>query len=168
MPRCALLLCVLLTGCFANPPLPTVPRVDLERYAGTWYEIARLPNRFERGCVATVATYTPRADGDIDVVNQCRVDRLDGDVEMAQAKAWPIDASHAKLSVQFLWPFRGDYWIIDLDPDYRWAVVGAPSRDYLWILSRTPTMPTALYDQLVDRARALGFDTALLLRTPQS
>lgn len=166
MARIVALLALLLGGCAtASAPLPTVAKVDLSRYAGTWYEIARLPNRFQRDCIAAQATYTARLDGELDVVNQCRRQRPDGETETAHAVAWPTDASHAKLAVQFIWPFRGDYWIIALDPDYRWAMVGTPTREYLWILSRTPTMRPTLYDRLVERAQALGFDTAALLRS---
>jgi apolipoprotein D and lipocalin family protein len=165
MPRLLLLLALLLGGCATSAPLPTVSSVDLSRYAGTWYEIARLPNRFQRGCIASQATYTARPDGALDVLNRCRLDRPDGEIETAHAVAWPTDASHAKLAVQFMWPFRGDYWIIALDPDYGWAVVGTPSRETLWILSRTPTMRPTLYDRLVERAQTLGFDTTALVRT---
>jgi apolipoprotein D and lipocalin family protein len=166
--RLAVLFVLSLSACAAHAPLPTVSHVDLDRYAGTWFEIARLPNRFERGCVAVTATYTARADGRIDVLNRCREERLDGTVDEAHAVARVVDdSSNAKLAVQFFWPFDGDYWIVALDAGYQWAVVGTPSRDYLWILSRTPHMKPSLYALLVERAASLGFDTKRLELTPQ-
>jgi apolipoprotein D and lipocalin family protein len=149
-------------------PLDVAPQVDLTRYAGKWYEIARLPNRFQRVCASDVtATYTLRPDGRIAVLNECR--QADGRRKSAKGTAWVADARgpNTKLKVTFFWPFRGNYWIIDLDPEYRWAVVGEPGRDYLWILSREPQLDTALYQQIVERAKQQGFDTAELLKTRQ-
>ena len=126
------LLATLLAGCAhapSGPPLRTVDRVDLQRYLGKWYEIATIPMSFQKGCVGVTAVYTLRPDGDVDVVNTCRKETLDGPERSAQGKAWSVDPSNAKLEVQFFWPFHGSYWVIDLDPDYRWAVVGHPSRD---------------------------------------
>jgi len=127
--------------------MDVVSDVDLERYTGKWYEIASFPQHFQRGCVASTATYTLRDDGRIDVLNECRDQSFDGELRQAEGIAWIVDPSQsrAKLKVQFFWPFSGDYWIIDLDPDYRYAVIGHPSREYLWILSRTPTMQPDLY-----------------------
>ncbi len=159
---------VALASAAEAPPLQVVASVDLGRYLGTWYEIATIPQRFQRGCVAVTAEYSLRADGDIDVVNTCRQGTLDGKVRSVRGKAWVVDrATNAKLRVRFFWPFSGAYWIIDLDPDYRWAVVGHPSRDYLWILSRSPRMDGALYDELVRRAAAQGYDVTRLVRTLQ-
>ncbi len=149
--------------------LEVVPAVDLNRYAGKWYEIARLPNRFQRECAGnTTATYTLRPDGKITVLNECR--KADGRTKSAKGTARVADARgpNTKLKVTFFWPFSGDYWIIDLDPEYRWAVVGEPGRDYLWILSREPQLNTALYQQIVERAKQRGFDTEKLLKTSQA
>ena len=160
----------LLAGCAhapAGPPLRTVDRVDLARYSGKWFEIATIPMSFQKGCTGVTANYTIRPDGDVDVVNTCRKETLDGPERQATAKAWSVDPSNAKLVVRFFWPFTGDYWIIDLDPDYRWAVVGHPSREYLWILSRTPQMDAATYDGILSRLRAQAYDTTKLVRTPQ-
>ena len=152
----------------AAAPLPTVEHVDLSRYVGTWFEIAAFPKWFQRGCVATQATYTLRPDGDIDVVNACRKDRLDGKPREAKGKAWVVDrTSNAKLKVQFFWPFKGDYWIVALDPQYRWAVVGNPDRDSCWILSRSRALDEATFTALVERLRELGFDPSRLQRTLQ-
>ncbi len=159
---------VALAGSAQAPPLQVVPSVDVGRYLGTWYEIATIPQRFQKGCVAVTAEYSLRADGDIDVVNTCRQDTLDGKVRSVRGKAWVVDrTTNAKLRVRFFWPFSGAYWIIDLDPEYRWAVVGHPSRDYLWVLSRTPRMEDTLYDELVCRVAAKGYEVTRIKRTLQ-
>jgi apolipoprotein D and lipocalin family protein len=150
------------------PPLATVAHVDLQRYLGTWYEIASFPQRFQRGCVASTATYAMRDDGQIDVLNRCRKDSLDGPVREARGRARVVDrASGAKLEVSFFRPFWGDYWIVDLGSDYEYAVIGHPSRDYLWILSRSTTLSGDLYDAIVRRLDAQGYETARLQRTQQ-
>ena len=164
------LLATLLAGCAhapSGPPLRTVDRVDLQRYMGKWYEIATIPMSFQKGCVGVTAVYTLREDGDVDVVNTCRKETLDGPERSVEGKAWSVDPSNAKLEVQFFWPFHGAYWIIDLDPDYRWAVVGHPSRAYLWILSRTPQMDEASYQGILSRLRAQSYDLSLLVKTAQ-
>ena len=152
----------------AAKPLEVVPHVDVRRYLGTWYEIATIPQRFQKGCVGVTAHYSLRADGAIDVVNVCRKGKLDGKVSSVRGKAWIVDkATNAKLKVRFFWPFAGAYWIIELDPDYRWAVVGHPARTYYWILSRTPQMDPAVYDELLRRAAAKGYDTGRIKKTLQ-
>ena len=147
--------------------LEVVRSVDLSRYAGRWYEIARLPNRFEKKCADSVtATYSLRTDGKIEVVNRCR--KSSGEYTTAKGKAKIVDKeTGAKLKVTFFWPFYGDYWILDLGANYEYAVVGDPSRKYLWILSRTPQIEAALYQQLLARMAARGFKTELMIRTPQ-
>ena len=117
-----LALALALEGCAsAQPPLHVVDDVDLDRYLGRWYEIASFPQWFQRGCVASTATYSQRPDGRIGVVNECRDGSFDGELRRAEGIAWVTseEESLAKLKVQFFWPFRGDYWIVDLDPDYR-------------------------------------------------
>lgn len=152
----------------ATKPLEVVPRVDLQRYLGTWYEIATIPQRFQKGCVGVTAHYALRPDGDIDVVNVCRRETLDGKESSIRGKAWIVDkTTNAKLKVRFFWPFTGAYWIIELDKDYQWAVVGHPDRTYYWILSRTPQMDPALYDELIRRAAAKGYDTGKIKKTLQ-
>ena len=146
--------------------LQTVPHVDLGRYVGTWYEIANFPQSFQRGCTATTATYTLREDGQIDVVNRCRKGSPDGPEKVARGRARVVDrTSNAKLEVSFFRPFWGDYWIIDLGADYEYAVVGHPGRDYLWILSRTPTMKADVYNAILQRLAAQGYETNRLVRT---
>jgi apolipoprotein D and lipocalin family protein len=150
------------------PELQTVAHVELSRYLGTWYEIASFPQIFQRGCTATTATYTLHDDGDIEVFNRCRKGALDGEEMSASGLARVVDpATNAKLEVSFFRPFWGDYWIIDLSEDYSHAVVGHPGRDYLWILSRTPTMDEPTYQGLLDRLAARGYDTTRLVRTQQ-
>jgi apolipoprotein D and lipocalin family protein len=148
------------------PPLHTVDRVDLDRYLGTWYEIARYPNSFQEGCQATTATYSLRDDGDIKVLNACRKGSPEGPRETAEGKAWIVDeGTNAKLEVQFFWPFSGDYWIIDLGADYEYAVVGHPDRTYFWILSRTPSLEQGVLDGILTRAEAQGYDRSKLIWT---
>ena len=150
-----------------------VPAVDLERYAGTWYEQAHLPMFFQRNCVAnTTATYTLREDGRIDVVNQCDTD--EGERIESRGVARKVDDSTSKLEVRFapawlsflpmVW---GDYWVIDLDPDYQLVAVSEPSREYLWVLSRTPAVDAQAYEALLARLAARGFDPGKLERTTQ-
>ena len=164
-----------MTGCATSttvrlhlPELQTVPYVDLRRYLGLWYEIASFPQSFQRGCTGSTATYSLRSNGDIDVVNRCRIGSLDGKEKMAKGLAQVVDrTTNAKLRVSFFRPFWGDYWIIDLGADYEFAVVGHPSRDYLWILSRTPTMDPTVYDGIVGRLREQGYEVDRLNRTLQ-
>ncbi len=149
-------------------PLETVPYVDLSRYAGTWYEIASYPQRFQRGCHCTTATYTLSVKGYVVVENRCRRDSTSGPVSFIRGKAFvEKNSGNARLKVQFFWPFRGRYWIIDLAPDYSYAVVGHPGREYLWILSRTPAMDPAVYARVVERIRQQGYDPARLVKTVQ-
>jgi len=150
------------------PPLETVSHVDLDRYMGQWYEIASFPQWFQKGCVATSATYAFRKDGAVDVLNQCRKETLDGKPKDAKGKAWVVDPkTNAKLKVRFFWPFSGDYWIIDLGENYEYAVVGHPKRTYLWILSRTPQMDPAVFDGILERLKKQHYDLTPLRKTLQ-
>jgi apolipoprotein D and lipocalin family protein len=145
--------------------LTVVPSVDLTKYVGKWHEIARLPMWFQRNCASdTTATYTLRPDGRIDVLNQCR--KADGSMISAKGTARVADPNgpNTKLKVSFFWPFSGDYWIVDLDPQYRWAVVGEPGRKNLWILAREPRMDDALYREIVERAARKGFPVEKLIK----
>jgi apolipoprotein D and lipocalin family protein len=157
----------------AAPPVESVPAVDPQRYAGTWYELARLPNRFQSHCLGDVrATYTPLPDGGLEVTNRCRA-RGGESVTEGRATAAPGDDSGARWKVSFLpswlqWlPLgRGDYWVVMLDPGYRHAVVSEPGREFLWILSRTPAMDDAAYGQLLERLADAGYPVDKLVRTP--
>jgi len=143
--------------------LEVVPRVELGKYLGKWYEIAHLPARFQKDCTDTTATYTLSEDGKISVLNECI---RNGKVKQAKGKAKVVDkSSGAKLKVTFFWPFYGDYWIIDLGKDYDYAVVGTPNRKYLWILSRTPKMDNKLFSQLLESVKSKGFDVNNLIIT---
>ena len=168
------LACLALAGCATTterlrlPPLETVSHVELSRYLGTWYEIANFPQSFQRGCTATTATYSLRSDGDIEVLNRCRKEKIDGEEKSSVGRARVVEpVSGAKLEVSFFRPFWGDYWVIELADDYSYAVVGHPGRDYLWILSRTPTMTAEVYDGIVSRLAAVGYETSRLVRTQQ-
>jgi apolipoprotein D and lipocalin family protein len=138
------------------PPLEVVSHVELQRYTGTWYEISRYPNRFQKGCIHASAVYKLRSDGSISVQNSCL---KNGVLDTATGKAWVVDSiTNAKLKVSFFWPFSGDYWIIDLGEEYDYTVVSTPSRKYLWILARSPQMDDSLYAQILQRLRENGFD----------
>jgi apolipoprotein D and lipocalin family protein len=152
------------------PPLDVVEKVDINRYIGKWYEIALLPNSFEKGCNCTTAEYQIIDSTTIRVINSCRKDSLNGKLDQANGKAFVVEGSNnSKLRVQFFWPFRGDYWIIDLDSEnYQYAVVGAPSRKYLWILSRKPIMNDSLYNSLVEKCKTKGFNVNGLVKTNHS
>ena len=157
--------CLILSGCAwgtkpEGPPVTTVPMVDLARYMGTWHEIAKYPNRFQKGCVGSSAEYRLAPDGkSVEVVNRCTGEGPDGKARSARGKARVVDpATNAKLSVTFFWPFSGDYWILALGPEYEYAVVGTPDREYLWFLARTPTVSRDLYDLLMREAERQGFD----------
>jgi apolipoprotein D and lipocalin family protein len=151
-----------------DQPLEVVPNVDLQRYLGTWYEIATIPQRFQRGCVGVTAEYSLRKNGEVEVVNTCVQGTLDGEVRKVRGRARVVDkATGAKLKVSFFWPFWGSYWIIGLDADYQWAVVGHPNRNYLWILSRSPQMDDVLYHQLLKLIADRGYDLARIKKTLQ-
>lgn len=175
MLRRALLALPLIAIACATEPGPGTPRtvgqVDLARYAGTWFEVARFPTSFQDSarirCEAVTADYALRPDGRVAVVNRCST-ALDGGAErVARGVARSVSEGNDRLRVSFFWPFFGDYWVIGLDPDYRWAVVGAPGRDYLWILSRSARMTEADYAAALAIARREGFDTGRLRRTVQ-
>ena len=157
-----------LIGCGGDyPPMRTVDEIDLERYLGKWYEIARLPNSFQKGCVCTTAEYELIDENTIRVYNSCRQDSASGDFDDAEGTAWVVpNSGNAKLKVSFFWPFKGDYWIIDLDKEnYNYALVGTPSRKYLWILARQPRLKEEIYEKLLRVAEDEGFDISKLIVT---
>ena len=140
--------------------------VDLQRYLGRWYEIARYEQSFQKGCEGVTADYSLRSDGTIDVVNRCR--KPDGKTDEARGRAKVVDrVTNAKLKVSFFGPFYGAYWVLDHADDYSWSIVGEPSGRYLWILAREPRPSGAKVDQLIERVRNFGYDTSMLLRTKQ-
>lgn len=140
--------------------------VELERYLGRWYEIARYEQGFQRGCQGVSANYSLRPNGDIDVLNSCR--RPDGRVSEARGRAKIVDTvTNAKLKVSFFGPFYGDYWVLDHADDYSWSIVGEGSGRFLWILSREANPGEAKVAELIGRVRAMGYDTSMLIRTVQ-
>jgi apolipoprotein D and lipocalin family protein len=148
--------------------LQTVPTVDLKKYAGKWYEIASYPQRFQKGCHGTTAEYTWSEKGYVIVENRCNKGSLTGKPSSIKGKAFvEKNSGNAKLKVQFFWPFKGKYWIIDLADDYSYAVVSHPNKNYLWILSRTSKMNEDTYHQIIERLKEKGFDLTKLQRTQQ-
>jgi apolipoprotein D and lipocalin family protein len=148
--------------------LKTVPNVDLNKYAGKWYEISSYPQRFQKGCNCTTAEYTLSEKGYVIVENRCKRDSINGKQSYINGKAFVVkNSGNAKLKVQFFWPFKGDYWIIDLADDYSYAVVSNPNKKYLWILSRTPKMEDVTYQQILTRLKEKGFDLLKLAITTQ-
>jgi apolipoprotein D and lipocalin family protein len=153
----------------------TVSSVDLKRYSGKWYEIARYPNKFQRKCAGnTTATYSTKADGSLAASNQCIM--KDGTVGRAEGEARIADtASNAKFEMNFASKYKSflttdwdNYWVVDLDENYRYAAVADPKRENLWILSRTPEMNDALYQNVLRRVERLGFNPGKLMKTPQN
>jgi apolipoprotein D and lipocalin family protein len=148
--------------------LPETAPLQLERYLGTWYEVARFDTFFERDCVGVRATYSKRDDGDVKVVNVCHKSTLDAPEKQVEGKAWVPDAAEpGKLKVQFFWPFSGPYWVLEVASDYSWALVGHPKKSSCWVFSRTAAMDPALYEQLLGKLRARGYDTTKLMKTAQ-
>ncbi len=152
----------------------TVSKVDLKQYSGKWYEIARYPNKFQEKCVGnTTATYTQKSNGKIEVLNECL--KKDGTMVSAKGDAKIVDkTTNAKLEVRFAPSFLsfipavwGDYWIIDLDEKYQYAVIGDPKQKYFWILARTPELSDATYQEILRRAEKMGFNPGKVVKTPQ-
>ena len=149
----------------SSVPQPVKP-VDLQKYLGRWYEIARYEQGFQKGCEGVTADYVLRTDGTINVLNRCR--KPGGKLSEAQGRAKIVDrTTNARLKVSFFGPFYGDYWILDHADDYSWSIVGDGSGRYLWILNRQAEPTEAEIRRLVDRAATLGYDTSMLRRTKQ-
>lgn len=160
------------TGCATSTTIEAVTELEVERYLGTWYDVGSFPQSFQEGCACTTATYEERDDGDISVTNRCRKEGLDGPEDEARARAYLPDPSRpGELKVEFFWPFAADYWVIELgdpgDGPYSYAVVSEPGMEYLWILSRTPSMEPALFDEIVARLEGQGFEMSRLAQTRQ-
>jgi apolipoprotein D and lipocalin family protein len=166
-----LLLCGgLLAGCAttARLPLRTVPHVDLNRYMGDWYVIANIPYVLENGKVATLDRYAPRPDGRMDNIFIFRKGSFDAPEQQWHGISWVHNReTNAEWRVQFIWPFRVPYLVIDLDPDYHWAVIGHPSRNYFWILARARSLPDDVYRGILERAAGQGYDTSRIAKVPQ-
>ncbi len=155
----------------SQPPadeVETVKELDIQKYLGLWYEIAAFPQRFQKDCTGVTAEYTQTELGRIHIKNSCFKKSLDGVLSVANAKGWIPDPQFpGRLKVQFFWPFKGDYWVIGLDPDYQWAIVGSPTRKYLWFLSRTPQISETLFEKMSSLSQNQGFDLTKLKRTLQ-
>lgn len=148
--------------------LQTVPFVDIKKYAGTWYEIASFPQRFQKNCTCTTAEYSLTDQDYLIVENKCNKDSNDGKLSTIKGKAFiEKNSGNAKLKIQFFWPFKGKYWIIDLANDYSYAVVGHPNRKYLWILSRSKTMDKNIYNKIIKECSIKGFDVSKIKITEQ-
>jgi lipocalin len=160
-------------SCSNNLPMnsidtTTVDELDIERYLGTWYEIARFPHSFERNLVGVTATYSYRNDGKIRVVNQGFKGSLEGKRSRAEGKARiPDPENPARLKVSFFLFFYGDYFVLELDKEYQWAMIGSSSPNYFWILSRTPQMDRTIYQSLLENARARGYNLDQLIMVEQ-
>ena len=150
------------------PELQTVAFVDMDRYLGKWYEIARYPHSFEEECYGATAFYKKKKDGTIKVINQCRLGSMQGKLKEAIGEVTVGDIkTNSKLKVQFFWPFKGNYWIIHLDKDYQIAIVSEPNRQYIWILSRSPYLDPEILKTLKLKLVNKGFILDHLIMTPQ-
>ena len=162
----AIALSLLLLGCSQSyPPLKTVEKVEINNYLGVWYEIARYEHFFEKGCSDVSATYTLREDGEIDVLNSCT---KEGEITTAKGIAYATDESNSKLKVSFFRPFYGDYQILMLGENYDYAVIGEPSREYFWILSRSKKLGEETTALILNAMPSLGYDAKELIWTPQN
>jgi len=147
----------------------TVKELDLNRYLGTWYEIARFPHSFEKNLVGVTATYNLREDGKIKVLNEGYKNALNGERSKAVGKAKiPNKLEPGKLKVSFFWIFYADYYVLELDENYQYVMIGSSSDKYFWILSRTPQMEPAVYEMLLEKARKRGYNLDKLYKVPQS
>jgi len=159
---------IIMSNIVMSQTLQTVPHVDVKKYSGKWYEIASFPQRFQKGCHCTTAEYTLSEKGYLIVENRCNRGSVNGKQSYIKGKAFVEgNSGNSKLKVQFFWPFRAKYWIIDLAGDYSYAVVSHPSKKYLWILSRTPKMDDTVYQQIISRLKEKGFDLSKLQLTQQ-
>ncbi len=147
----------------------TINELDLDRYLGTWYEIARYDHSFERDVVGVTANYSYREDGKIKVVNAGYKNSLDGKYNEAVGKAKQPnpEGDPGKLKVSFFWIFYADYYILELDKNYQWALIGSSSDKYLWILSRTPQLEQETLEHIVSKAEEHGYDTSKLIWVEQ-
>ncbi len=167
--KTSVLICMVLlfTACSSkNPPLQTVQKVDINRYLGTWYEIARYEHFFEKDCKNVSANYSMLDEQTIKVVNRC-TNMLTNEKKEAIGRAYATDDTNSKLKVSFFRPFYGDYWVMILDENYDYVVVGTPSREYLWILCRKPILDEKIKNEILQKLPTLGFDASKLIWTIQ-
>ncbi|PLY09682.1 MAG: hypothetical protein C0625_00330 [Arcobacter sp.] len=156
-----------LIGCSSkNPELNTVQKIDINKYLGTWYEIARYEHSFEKDCKNVSANYSLKKDNEIKVINQC-TNMKTNKTKKAIGSAYSIDETNSKLKVSFFWPFYGDYWILDIDENYTYALIGEPSRKYFWILSREKQLDKNLKKEILNKLPNYGYDEKSLIWTIQ-
>jgi apolipoprotein D and lipocalin family protein len=148
--------------------LEVVSSLDLKKFQGTWYEIAHNPWFPEKGCFYMIANYKLTKENNIKVTNICRKNGMDGQISKVSGIAWLVDPKiKAKWEVQFIWPFTLDYWVIELEENYNYAVIGEPDRENLWILSRKPIMEKELLSRIIKNTKSKGYDLSNLILTPQ-
>lgn len=147
---------VMLTA-FGGIPNKTVEKIDLKRFGGKWYSLYSIPTPFDKNSMQTTTTYTLNKDGYYNVLTTGKK-TTDNEEHTYNSKLFPIDGS-GKMKAQFLWPFKVDYWVIDLADDYSYVVVGHPDKKFLFIMSRKPGMDKKLHDELVAKCKAMGYDT---------
>jgi apolipoprotein D and lipocalin family protein len=142
--------------------------IDFDRYVGVWFEQARFENFFEKGCAGVSSAYSKKPEGGLRVINRCFQDGLDGAQKTAEGSAWAPDPKQpGKLKLQFFWPFSGDSWVLEVAPDYSWALVGNPAKSSAWVLSRKRQIDETLYSTLVEKLRARGYEVDKLIRVAQ-
>jgi apolipoprotein D and lipocalin family protein len=160
---------IILGGCAAKgPEMKTVDQVDIDRFMGPWYVIANIPTFLEKGAHNAVETYSLNDDGTIATKFTFRKDSFDGKAKEYNPKGFILDKeSNASWGMRFVWPIKADYRIVYLDDDYSQTIIGRQSRDFVWIMARTPTISDSDYDRLVSFVESLGYDTSKLERVPQ-
>jgi len=164
---CIIFFVVGFISCKSSQELETVNNVDLKKYSGLWYEIARLPNRFEKDMQFVTAKYILQPSGDIQVINSGITSK--GVLKSSKGRAWVPNSKYpGRLKVSFFWPFSGDYYIIYLNREYTLALVGSPSRKYFWILSKNPSVDKSIYSEMLNIARNKGFDVSKIEDTKQN
>lgn len=163
----AISLCVLL-GCESVPIIPTVTKLDLERFMGDWYVIASIPTAFEKQAFNAVESYRLTDDGTVETTFRFNKGGFDGPVKIYRSRAYVLDtASNAHWGMQFVWPFKAEYRVVYLTPDYSLTVIGRSKRDYVWIMARTPSIPDAAYARLRELIASYGYDLGELRKVPQ-
>jgi apolipoprotein D and lipocalin family protein len=157
---------IFLNSCKTTSHLNTVKEVDISKYQGLWYEIAKYPNTFQKNCLSSTATYSIHEKGYLIVENRCKKRSPEGENGYIKGKAFPVkNSNNSKLKVQFFWPFRANYWIIDLEPNYQWAVISEPKMKYLWILARKPSIDENSYQAILNNLKEKGFDLEKIEKT---
>ena len=165
---CILIFISILSGCSPQPPMPTVPFVDLQRFMGDWYVIANIPTFIEEGAHDAVENYRLAEDGTVATTFTFLADSFDGEKKTYSPTGFVSDTySNAVWEMQFIWPFKADYRIVYLDQDYRRTIIARKARDYVWIMSRTPTLTEAELKEMIRFVKELGYDETAVKTVPQ-